>query len=338
MILSSIIILETLRKCYSIFKQYQIGKYHSILPRYSEDSEILLKKMDKLKKSTETQSTKSKRLNTNTTDMSQVNTYDMFKLISTIAMFVDHYGYFGLPGLNWEQRGWARIIGRFAAPGFFFLAGYASKRFRLRTWMAAFFLYFFTTVAPLGIVHSPWESIMNIAFINCLFELIPPHKLLAMRPIMCIKHASIYVSILINIAVFGFLFYIRDYCSTDLGIGYGTLPYMLAIAGDLHRHKNKLSKMWIVGSMATFFYASNSVFANNFWHTVGIAVACLLNGIIMMMFKVQSIPGMDKNFVLKSAQNGIKWISREGLTVYVGHLMLYRLIATMQYTWKTKYL
>ena len=74
------------------------------------------------------------------------------------------------------------------------------------------------------------------------------------------------------------------------------------------------------------------------WHTVGITVACFLNGIIMMMFKVQSIPGMDKNFVLKSAQNGIKWISREGLTVYVGHLMLYRLIATMQYTWKTKYL
>ena len=321
-ILTSIIIIEWIKRAFQYYQKHKASKLGPILPRFSDDAKQSQKK-DLLKDYKAKQSTLNKK--ETKMDMSQVNTYDLFKLVSTVAMFIDHYGYFGLPGITPTQRNWCRIIGRFAAPGFFFLAGYASKRFRPRTWATAFFLYYFTTVAPLGIVYSPWESILNIAIINCIFEYLPPHKL----KIMEYK--------LFNIVLFGLLWSIRDYCSQKLLIGYGTLPFMLAIAGDLHRHKHSLAKAWIIGSMFVFFYSSNAVFASNMRQTVGIAMACLSNAVFMMSFKLMQVSQMAKSRLLNWTTDGIKWISREGLVVYVGHLMLYRLISALQYTWSSPY-
>ncbi len=32
-------------------------------------------------------------------NLNQINTYDLLKIVCTITMFIDHYGYFGLPGM-----------------------------------------------------------------------------------------------------------------------------------------------------------------------------------------------------------------------------------------------
>ena len=90
---------------------------------------------------------------------------------------MDHYAYFQLPGLNWNEHYWFRCIGRFAAPGFFFLSGYSRPKFRIRIWFGALYLYLITSVFPLNIVHSPWESILNVCILNSVLYYIPLYQL-----------------------------------------------------------------------------------------------------------------------------------------------------------------
>jgi hypothetical protein len=85
-------------------------------------------------------------------DLTSANTYDLYKVVITLCMIIDHYGLF-MPTVPYTQRSWMRVYGRVAAPSFFFLCGYSSKRFRMRTWVAALFLYVFTVVVPIDIVH-----------------------------------------------------------------------------------------------------------------------------------------------------------------------------------------
>lgn len=248
--------------------------------------------------------------------MASLNTYDAFKVISTITMFIDHYGYFGLPGLSMRQSRWFRVIGRFAAPGFFFLAGWSSKKFRIKTWCAAVFTYMFTSVIPLGFVHSPWESIMNVALINCILYYIPPHR---------IRHWTVHC------AIFGVLQYYRNYASSACNIGYGTVPFMLSIAGDLMKHQHYMRYAWVIAGMISFGYSSNSVFAATTNHTIAITVESMINGLCMIFFTIIEIPILDKLNITMIARDGLIWLSRTGLLVYIGHLVTYKLISMCYY-------
>ena len=249
-------------------------------------------------------------------NMNSLNTYDIFKVLSTITMFIDHYGYFGLPGLSSTQSRWFRVIGRFAAPGFFFLAGWSSKKFRMKTWCAAVFTYVFTSVVPLGFVHSPWESIMNIALINCIFYFIPPHR---------IRHP------LVHCLIFCALQYYRNYASSALNIGYGTIPFILAIGGDLMKHKHPMRFLWIAAGMISFGYSSISVFAANRFHTIAIITECVINGVFMLCFAIKEVQFLNKANITMIARDGLIWMSRTGLLVYIGHLALFKLISMTYY-------
>jgi hypothetical protein len=241
-----------------------------------------------------------------------VNTYDLFKLLSTLTMFVDHYAHFQLPGLpTWDYYMWFRIIGRTAAPGFFFLCGWSSKQFRFRTWFAALFLFIFTSAVPLHIVYSPWESIMNIVLMNCLLYYLPIEKV---------------YNPLVHFGLFAFLQYYQQWASSDMNIGYGTIPAMLSIAGHLARNGNKWRVFWICATMTSFAMSSVKVFANTQNHTIAIWAECGLNAMFMLLFKVIPI-NMCNTWKFKWCNETIKAISRNGLTVYIGHLMLFKLIA-----------
>eukprot|EP01083_Nonionella_stella_P301195 1031978_1 len=246
----------------------------------------------------------------NKMDMSSLNTYDLFKIFSTVTMFIDHYGCFGLPGLTFQQNGWTRVIGRTAAPGFFFLAGYSSKKFRMKTWCAAWFVYLFTSVVPLKFVLSPWESVMHVALINCIYYYIPPHRI----------HNTV-----VHVLLFMVLQHYRQYAS-NLNIGYGTAAYMLSIAGDLIKHKHFMGRFWVVAAMISFGLSSVHVFSHSTYHTVVIATECAINAVIMIFFKIIEISIFNKNNITQLVRDGLIWISRTGLLVYIGHLCLFRII------------
>jgi len=263
-----------------------------------------------LDKTTTNNNKKADKVQVNKMNLESLNTYDLFKVFSTITMFIDHYAYFGLPGLTSSQSRWFRVIGRTAAPGFFFLAGYSSKRFRLRIYFGALFLYFFTAVVPVKMVHSPWESIMNVALINCVFYYLPPH---------CFQN------VLVHAATFGVLQYYRQQWS-QANIGYGTIPIILAIAGDLMRHKHYLRYIWVIAGMISFAVASKNVFAANTQQTAAIYLESTFNALIMCCFTIIELPTWNKNPFTKFYRNAFQWLSRNGLIVYIFHLCLFRTI------------
>ena len=250
-------------------------------------------------------------------DMKSLNTYDAFKVFSTITMFLDHYSYFGLPGLSQIQSSWFRIFGRSAAPGFFFLAGYSSKKFRTRTWFTALFVYLFIAVIPLAFVHSPWESIMNVMLINCVLFYVPPHRI---------------TSRLVHVMAFVVIQYYRRQWSRDFNIGYGTLPFAFAIAGDLVRHKHELAPVWVLAAITSFASASIEVFAKDSAQTVVIVGECMFNAAVMIMFRVKEIKGLNEFAITRFARDGMKWLSRSGLVVYIGHLGVFRLAQLCYYS------
>jgi hypothetical protein len=248
-------------------------------------------------------------------NMDSVNTYDLFKVFSTLAMFIDHYGYMGLPGFHGEDRSWLRVYGRAAAPGFFFLCGYSSKRFRLRVWMAALFLYIFTAHYFLDIVYAPFESLLSVALINCVFRYLPPHKVL-FHPFL-------------SIVLFSCLALIREYASQELRIGYGTVPFMLAIAGDLARHKHNMRIPWVIASMSAFAYSSKMFAHKRNDMLLWIIGESCVNAVFMLFFVLVEVPVFNRlpEPFLSVVRDGIKWLSRQGLYIYVGHLTLFRLIS-----------
>ena len=256
-------------------------------------------------------------------DMNSLNTYDIFKVFSTMTMFADHYSYFGLPGLTPAQSAWFRIIGRSAAPGFFFLAGFSSKRFRIRTYFAALFVYLFITVIPLGFVHSPWESIMNVLLINCVLYYIPPHRV---------------TNRIVHLLTFVVLQYYRKQWSADFNIGYGTLPFALAIAGDSVKYQHELAPLWIVAAMMSHAQSSINVFAHGHAQTMLIIGECTFNAIIMIMFRVKEIKTLNEFVITRIARDGLKWLSRSGLVVYIGHLCLFRMVQLCYYSGSFRHL
>ncbi len=60
-----------------------------------------------------------------------VTTTDVLKFVGVVALLVDHYGLFYRP----DENGW-RLVGRAAAPIFFFLIGFARTRKVPWTWYA----------------------------------------------------------------------------------------------------------------------------------------------------------------------------------------------------------
>ena len=246
-------------------------------------------------------------------DLSSLNTYDLFKIISTAAMFIDHSGYFGLCQIFnfWIGEHQSRIIGRFAAPGFFFLAGWSAKRFRLKTWFGAAFIYLFVAVIPLGITHSPWESIMNILLINCIFCYVPPH---------CIRNPFIHI------AAFCALSHFRNYCSADLNIGYGTVPFILGIAGDLCKNQHFMAIFWVIAGMTVFAKSSIEIFASSKEDKAWIICECVMNALFMVLFKIKEVKIFNHFAATRVVRNVLKWISRNGLLIYCGHLSMFKLI------------
>jgi hypothetical protein len=251
---------------------------------------------------------------------SGINTYDIAKLIAVFTMIIDHYGYFGIPGISYTTARWTRIIGRVSAPLFFFLTGYSGKfRFRWRTWCYAVFLFAANAWLGLRLTATSFESLVIILFLNWGFQYIKFEKL---------NHW------ILHIPIFVALFFAKDYCSNTLRIAYGSLPFTLAIAGYLTKRKHYMSKPWAIASMTQFAYVAVGVFAQTEAQTRWICGLVAVEGVMFMFFnrfartaefKIFNNLGPIKDFLL--------YVSRNALLVYVGHLMLFRLIQMKTWNW-----
>ncbi len=79
----------------------------------------------------------------------QVNSHDLMKVLATVTMVIDHTGVFFM-----DDNIWMRLVGRMAAPLFFYLVGYSgSYRFKsqilvlgIALWMVNFFTSAYSSV------------------------------------------------------------------------------------------------------------------------------------------------------------------------------------------------
>lgn len=249
-----------------------------------------------------------------------VNMYDVAKVWAVLAMICDHWGYFGIPGPSYEAARWTRVVGRTAAPLFFFLSGFSSNyRFRWRTWCWCLFLFACNAWLRIRLTHTSWESLITILFINWLFAYIPLHRIKGWW-----WHLALFVG----------LYYSKDYMSNTLRWAYGSLPYEIAVAGMMVRNKHPLAKAWCAAAMLHYCSISVDVFSTGRYMTCWIVALVGLDTAVFMFFDKLVALGefafFDKTGPLKQL---VLYFSRKALLIYVVHLMLFRLIQLLKWSW-----
>jgi hypothetical protein len=251
---------------------------------------------------------------------SGINSYDIAKLIAVVTMVIDHYGYFGIPGISYTASRWTRVIGRLSAPLFFFLTGYSGKfRFRWHTWCYAVFLFAANAWLGLRLTATSFESLIIILVLNWGFQYIKFER---------INHW------IFHIPIFVALVFAKDYFSGTLRIAYGSLPFTLAIAGYLTKRMHYMAKPWVIASMTHFAYVAVGVFAQTELQTRWICGLVAAEGVVFMFFNKLATSTEFKMFnKLGPIKDLLLYISRKALLVYVVHLMLFRLIQMKTWNW-----
>jgi hypothetical protein len=146
-----------------------------------------------------------------------ITSHDLLKAAAIIFMFIDHLGYYFYP-----EEVWFRVWGRFSAPVWFFLIGYADTRtVQLGIWLGAL------------IVAATWAISGQYLFpINILFSLAFTRLMLNGIMARALKDGQ---------SIWGFLLLLFFLALPSLVfMEYGTLGIMFAMAGFLVRHKNEI--------------------------------------------------------------------------------------------------
>jgi len=274
-------------------------------PRAEDSDDKLLKELTKARKGPPT----------------GINMYDIAKLIAVFTMICDHYGYFGIPGISYTTSRWTRVVGRMAAPMFFFLAGYSDKfRFRWHTWCWALCLFLLNAWLGLRLTATVWDSLNSILFINWMWHYVRWEK---------IQHWAWHIILMVGLC------YAKDYFSEEWRIAYGSLPFMIAIAGTLVRRGHYMAKPWCMVCMAHYGYVAINVFSSSNKMSVWIGALVFVDTLIFMFFDklaahgefefFEKIPSVCKKFLM--------YFSRNAITVYIVHLMIFRLIQLSKWNW-----
>jgi len=252
-----------------------------------------------------------------------MNFYDLAKIYAVVTMMIDHYGYFGLPGISWTLARWTRVIGRTSAPMFFFLIGYSgSFRFRWHTWCYAVFLFVCNGWLNLRLTATSFESLVIVLTVNMLFQWIDIEKLLN-------KHWSLHI------LLFAPLAYFESFTGDYLRIAYGSQAYMLIITGLLVKRGNKYAKFWAIGTMIQYAYLACAVFGRTpgMFNAI-IALITVETFIFMFANKLggKSVYSFSSKLPIP-VRDFLLYISRNAIIVYVVHLQMYRLVQMKTWNW-----
>jgi len=252
-----------------------------------------------------------------------LNFYDLAKIWAVVTMIIDHYGYFGLPGISWTAARWTRVIGRTSAPMFFFLIGYSgSFRFRWHTWLYAVFLFACNAWLNLRLTATSFESLVIVLTVNMLFQYVDLEKLLN-------KHWIFHLLLFVPLAL------LESFTGDYLRIAYGSQAYMLIVTGLLVKRCNKYAKFWAIGTMIQYAYLAAEVFGR----TPGMfnAIIALITMETFVFMFANRLGGKKvysfSNMLPKEARDFLLYISRNAIIVYIVHLQMFRLIQMKTWNW-----
>lgn len=242
----------------------------------------------------------------------QINSHDLVKILAILTMIIDNVGlYFMYDNI------WMRVIGRMAAPLFFYLVGYSgSYKFKyqiLALGIALCLIKFFVSNNPSLIENIiPVNILINFVLIKAILNRFDPAKM-----------RSSYLILLLAILVL-----ISD--QTRTYIEYGSLGLSIAIGSRLINKQHPFGKPWIIiSTTAHYLLQMNSLLLA--WPEVSMQVMLLAILSLALIFALSLLLFLKyelRTFTVNSTalRTIAIYISRYSLQIYFFHLAAFQIV------------
>lgn len=221
-----------------------------------------------------------------------LNTYDIFKILAIVAMVVDHIGLF-----YFDDNTSLRIIGRVAAPIFFFLVGFnSSYRFRLN-------LFFFGCGISLITFLITGEISLNILLNFVLIRIF-------LNSIDFKKYEDstiIFMSILIGMCGLAILPFSL--------IDYSTFGFIVSLSGLLIKEGRRVGIISLLIGLFFLIAPFIIMYEVNVFHLI------LLTVVLVTLFTLAFFKNRELQFNLPLATL-LKFLSINSLSFYTIHYVL----------------
>ncbi len=248
----------------------------------------------------------------------RMNSYDIMKLCALLAMVADHLGvYF------WPDAEWLRAIGRMAFPLFLFLVGYSC------TWKTKYELLALAVLIVIcaAITHH------HIIPVNILFTIALIRLMMSYVVRFQITPGFLCASFIICLVWFPLFIW----------IDYSTIAFLFAMSGYLQKQKPDSSEavLFLYAAVAAHCVIQYFSFGFNALNTIIMFAFMACAVILMHNFRLEeSRPARkkDKDFLLflpfhlpDSVNNSLRWIARNTLLIYAGHVMIFMIAERILY-------
>jgi hypothetical protein len=229
-----------------------------------------------------------------------LNSWDILKVVAIVLMFVDHSASFLFT--SEEDIYWLRAIGRGAAPLFIFLAGLASSyRFSrelllLALALALFDSLLFWRVTTLNILFS-------IMIYRMIFNWFERRGKIIRRPV------EWYLGSLMLFMTGGL-------------VEYGSMGFMIALAGYMQRHAEHYSPRLRHGLTAVIFitYTAFQIYFSLPPISPVVTIAVMLA--VYLVLTRFTLRDVRAPWLPPAGKQALKWVSVTSGYLYAGHLML----------------
>lgn len=228
-----------------------------------------------------------------------VNTHDLVKILALLFMVIDHIGFYFYP-----DTPILRVIGRGAAPLFFFLIGYSNH---LR--ITPLLIIYGVILSIMGFYEYDkfWISILfNFILVQFFLGLFPPAKLTLLW-----RYAMFILLICLNPLLYNHL-------------EYGTLGILLAYCGKLIALKDPQADVFLILTLTIYFIWETITFS--FFNPTALLYAfagIVLSLCLIMHFYKQRTFHFPQPLILPTL-----FLSRTSLHLYFYHVVLFKGLAT----------
>jgi hypothetical protein len=242
----------------------------------------------------------------------QINSHDLVKILAILTMIVDNVGLF----LMYDNI-WMRVIGRMAAPLFFYLVGYSgSYKFKyqiLALGTGLCLIKLFVGDNPSLIENIlPLNILINFVLIKAILNRFDPAKL-----------RTGYLILLLAVLVL-----IGE--QTRAYIEFGSLGLAIAIGSRLIYKRHPFGKPWIIiSTTAHYLIQGNSLLLA--WPEVPMQVMLLAIALLVLIFALSLLLFLKydlRTFTVNSAplRTIAIYVSRYSLQIYFFHLAAFQII------------
>ena len=236
-----------------------------------------------------------------------LTSYDFLKMAAVLLMIVDHLGYYFFP-----EDLWLRAIGRWCVPIWFFLIGYANSRsMNKELWVGVLVLAVSSVIA--GQSLFPFSILATILIIRMILDTLMDFAMENPRNFWTL---SVVMALLTLPTTFLF--------------EYGSEGFVLAMVGYLIRRREQVSDglidLFVLFAFLTFVTFETILFGFDRNLVILVSAGIVAVFVFLYYFKPTEFPKLTRTmpiFVTKS----IKIFGRHTLLIYVGHLVLFRLLA-----------